>query len=407
VRGSVDFETILIPGAQLELGLAKLNRAIHWLHERGVPASDLASWFATNVNHIHQLSHRGSRAPEKEIVSRFLSNPARSPLTYPAPTDSYLRRTLRIRPHEDSVVLDAGEKRRLEALETKTEAAAAEFWAGVRFEQGIHRFEKILAQTRSPANHRRIRLRARLRQLIAETHVHAGRSASAIREGIASFHLYRIASHELPANSRDRSDIENAGRSARLISQAYLLRHDAAGAKRFLDVHAELSQSLGKNVRPEYYHQMATVALQQEDQDDAAKTFYEQAEAAIKRVADFGEAKQQHEIWDIGRRHVALLAPVDWDASQELLRYALEKYPTGDIHHAINVNWTAACGFCTDSPTAHADAIAILRKFPLLADGFGREATSYRLLRLAANLQPNLRGKWARFALYENALRDA
>ena len=407
MKDSVDVETILIPGAQLDLGLAKFDRAIYWLRGRGVPASDIGNWFVTNANHVHQLSRRGSMAAEKEIVARYLCDPDRSPLVYPIPTDSHLRRTVRIRPHEDSVVLDAGEKRRLEAMEARTEAAAAEFWAGVRFEQGIKRFEEILAQTRHPAHHRRIRLRARLRQLIAETHVHAGRSASAIREGIKSFHLYRIAAHELPADSKDKSDLENVGRSARLISQAYLLRHDPAGAKRFLDVHAEVSQSLGKNVRPEYYHQMATVALQQENQDDAARTLYGQAEAAIKRVADFGEAKQQHEIWDIGRRHLNLLAPVDWDGSQELLRYALEKYPTGDIHHAINVNWTAACGFCTDSPTAHANAVAILRKYPLLADGFGHEATSYRLLRLAANLPLNLRGKWARFVLYENALRDA
>jgi hypothetical protein len=407
VPDSADFQTIHVPGARLELGLAKFDRAIYWLRGHHVPAFELANWFDTNVNHVHQLSYRGSTAAEKEIVSRYLCDSIRSPLVYPVPTESYLRKTLGIRLQEDSVVLDAGEKRQLEAMEASTEAVAAEFWVGVRFEQGINKFEKILAKTRHPAHHRRIRLRGRLRQLIAETHLHAGRSASAICEGLKSLHLYRIAHHERPADSKDKSDLENVGRSARLISQAYLLRRDPASAKRFLDLHAEVSRSLGSDVRPEYYHQMATVALQEENQDEAARTLYMRAEAAIKRVADYGEAKKQHEIWDIGRRHVCLLEPVDWLGSQEVLKYALENYPVGDIHHAINVNWTAACGFCTDSPEAHTRALEILNEHPLLADGFGHQATAYRLLRLAQNLAPNVRGKWARFVLYENALRDA
>jgi hypothetical protein len=407
VPEATDFETIHVPDARLVLALAKLNRAVHWLRGHDVSICDVANWFVTSENHAHQLSHRGGSSPKKEIVPRYLCDPLRSPLVYPGPSDQYLRTKLGIRSYADSVVLDAGERRGLEAMEAMTDAAAAEFWAGVPFEQGINKFENILRKTRRPVHHRRIRLRARLRQLIAETHLHAGRSASAIVEGLKSLHLYRIANHELPADSKDKSDLENVGRSARLISQAYLLRHDPACAKRFLDMHAEVSQSLGKVVRPEYYHQMGTVALQHEGQDEAARIFYRKAEDAIKRISDYGETKKQHEIWDIGRRHLNLLEPVDWPGSQEVLTYALEKYPVGDIHHAINVNWTAACGFCTDSNEAHVRAIEILNEHPLVADGFGHQATTYCLLRLAQNLAPNLRGQWARFVLYENALRDA
>ena len=401
------FSTIEVPGTRLELRLSKFDRSIHWLRKHDVPASDLANWFATNTNHIHLLSHRGSALSTKQVIIPFLYNSARSPLEHPAPTDHHLRRLLGIRPQEDHVVLDSEEKRHLEAMEVMTEMAASRFWGGVRFEEGISKFEEILKQTRYPIQHRRIRLRARLRQLIAETHVHAGHSASAIWEGILSLHLYRIAYHEQPVNIRDKSDLENVGRSARLISQAYLLRHDPVNAKRFLDVHAAVCAALNKEMRPEYYGQMATVAEQEGNQDEAARTFYSQAEAALKCVADYGKFKEQHEIWDIGRRRSNLLEPVNWDGSQEMLQVALEKYPIGDIHRAINVNWTAACGFCTDSAKAHCRAIEILSEHPLLSDGFGREATVYRLLRLAENLPAKLRGQWARSVLYENALRDA
>ena len=401
------YETIHIPGARMELKLAKFDRPIAWLRLHQISIADLANWFKTNPNHIHQLVKRGSRSLRKEVVYRYLTAPCESPTVHVDPVDPFLRRKLGIRPQHDSVVLDAAEKRRLAKLESQTEAAAADFWKGVRFEQGIGRFEEILRETRYPAHHRRIRLRARLRQLIAETHLHAGRSSSAIYQGLLSLHLYRIASQEAATEQDRTADLENLGRSARLISQGCLLRLEPDAAAHYLQIHQSASKAGGKDVRPEYYHQLATIVFQTRKEDDSARKFYEQAMSRLARIADYDRPKGQHEIWDIGRRHTNLLEPLDWDGAQELLEFALAQYPSGDIHHAINVNWTAACGYSTDSDKAHTRATEILNEHRMIADGFGHQATTYRLLRLTQNLEMALRPDWVRYVLYENALRDS
>lgn len=383
------------PPAGLDTAIAYLLRA-----ER-VSGRNLAYLFETNAKHIYVLAHRGAQVAAKEVAYPFLRVPLSLPSGFQDPVSPSLRQRLGVRLHEDSVVLDASEKRRLADLELRVESAAANFWPGVRYEQGLGRFKDFMQEIGYPARHERIRLWARLHQLLCETHVHSGRSSSAITEGLTSLHLYRVAQQE----SGWKSDLALIGLCARLISQAYLLRREPKEALHYLKIHELACAAAGVKVRPEYHHQLGTVAFQLEDYE-AARPHYEIAARELAETEDHGRPRREREVLDIGKRHLILLQPIDWGDATAFFAGMKKDWPAGDIHVSIGLNWTAACGFCTDSRSVQVQADELLHEHQDAAAGYGQQATAYRLLTLTTRLPARLRRKWARHVLYENAVRD-
>ncbi|HEX3683154.1 MAG TPA: hypothetical protein VHU83_11505 [Bryobacteraceae bacterium] len=380
---------------QLTNNLASIRDAISWLLEHGVSTSDTASLLKTNPNYIRQLVFRARRGTGKSLVPAVLSSyddPAKTP-------SAGLRAWLGVRPVEDFVVLDSAEKKRLNGLLEATENEGAAFWQGVRFENGIPRYRRLLPLVGYPSHFRRIRLFARLKQLIAETYLHSGRITAALEEGMRSFALSSVAYHE----SESPHDLEQVGRTARLISQAFLLLADYSNTLRYLNIHARICERIGIAPRPEYFHQLATVHFLN-GEDDLARTSFKRAMERLADTVDYGQAKQKHEVLDIGCRQLHLLDG-NWEGAQELQHLMVQSLDPSDIHVSISANWTVATAFQTDSSTAQAEAMTLLEAYRPAAAGFVRQATTTELLALAPDLPANLRSAWVRYSLYQHALR--
>jgi hypothetical protein len=371
-----------------------------WLRQRDVSAREIGDFFGTTAVNVRQIIWRYAPSRKITVVHPFLSEPLSDAAGIYQPVPKFLRKMLGIRDHEDSVILDRSAKRRLRQLEDQVEQLGGEFWSGVRYATGLRRFAELLPKVGYSAHHERIRLLARIRQLIAETHLHSGRTASAINEGLSSVHLYRTAFQE----SDWKDDLQGLGRSARLISQAFLLRHRPDMALHYLDIHQRASHAAGVEPRPEYYHQMAIAAFQ-EREDEFAPANLLIAMQKLRDTLDYGIPKREHEIRDIGERALNLIRG-NWESSSQLLDYMLKHYPPDDIHISINVAWTAACGLTSTDSKRHARALDLLERHREAAMGFGRQVSIFRLLSLAPRLPAALRPDWVRRSLYANAFAD-
>lgn len=370
-----------------------------WLQKRNLTSADIASLFGTTPVNVRQIIWR--HAHRKSAVVTALLEPVlvSGPL---AGVPASVRQLLGIRPHEDSVVLDASGRRRLDQLEEEVEQAASVFWSGVRHGTGLLQLSALLPKVGYISHHRRIRLKARIHQLICETNLHWGRSASAINEGLASLHLFRIAGEE----SGQLDDFNWLGRSARLISQAYLLRQEPAMARRFLEVHRVCCEAAGVGVRPEYFHQLAIAALQDGAADERIPTHLRTAMHRLSETEDNGRPRPEHEVRDIGERALNLLHH-DWDRSCELLEAAKRHYPPHDLHITLNALWTAASGFGTDDMAIHGAADNMLSGYVQAVEGYLRQNTILMLLRKTVELPRGLRADWSRHVLYENAFGNS
>jgi hypothetical protein len=380
---------------QLANKLTSIRDAICWLVDHGVTAPDLAFLLQTDANHIRQLVFRARTGTGKSLVPAVLfayDDFAEAP-------SKALRAWLGIRPAEDSVVLDGAEKRRLENLSQTTENEGAAFWQGVRFENGIPRYRRLLPLVGYPAHYRRIRLLARLKQLIAETYLHSGRIIAALEQAMQSFALSSVAYHE----SEDLYDLEQIGRTARLISQGFLLLADSPNALRYLNLHARVCERTGRPPRPEYFHQLATVHFLNRE-DNLARRYFKRAMETLADTVDYGQSKQAHEVLDIGCRQLHLLDG-NWESAQELQQFMVRSLHPADIHVSISANWTVATAFQIDSGAAEAEAMSLLEAYRPAAAGFVRQATTTELLALTPDLPSKLRSAWVRYSLYQHALR--
>jgi hypothetical protein len=380
--------------------LGGYGRTTVWLRDHGLNTQQLADVFETSPTHIRQLEHRGRR-----LRSGFEMLPPELLLNsgIGTPPGNELRNFLGIREEEDSVELTPGGERNIEKLRADVETYASGFWSGVRFEAGIQKLRGLLPRIGWPANFMRIRQYARIHELCAETYLHSGSSVTALEEGLRAYHLYRVAFHE----SGEACDLAQIGRIARLISQMFLLRREGNLTRQYLELHRAAQERLGLPPRPEYHNQLAVLAFQQggPDADRNAMSELKLAKRGLETTIDYGEAKKLHEVKDIGERHLPLLT-LNWEASEELLRYQLQNYPAGDIHMGLNVATTAACGLSVDDQTVQQRALDLLDERRDSALGYRRLETNFALLRLTPRLPLRIRAAWARFALYENAYDD-
>lgn len=379
--------------------LAELAPAVAWLKDKGLRSGQIGGLLKTNPNHTRQLVLRGKR--EMAAGRRFRLADL-DPLV--RPSDS-LRGLLGVRSHAESGTMDQedrGRSAKIADLERCVEQAAEGFWNGVRYERSLPEFRALLVLVGKPAHPRLIRLKARVRQLMAETLLHSGRIVSSLEEGLRSLLLWRIAYQE---SLGDPYDLEQLGRTARLISQAHLLRGETSKTRRYLEIHRQASESAGLRIRPEYFHQLAVAAIQHGEGVAVVEPLLKEAMNRLSEIREFGRHKARHEVLDIGIRQINLIRS-GWYEAQELLNYMFDCYPPGDIHIPINVVTTAATGFLTDSGAIHQAATDLLERFRGVADGFWRQATTYHLLRMTQELPMGIRREFAQMALYQNVRRD-
>ena len=283
---------------------------------------------------------------------------------------------------EDGVLLCASGRTRIEHLERRVETFAAEFWRSVRFSKAAFGLRGLLEKIGYPGHARRIRLAARIHELICETNLHAGELTWSISSGLRAYQLYRVAFHE----ANDPHDLAQVGRVARLLSQAHLLLRETARARVFLEIHAAAHQRLGLAPQPEYYHQLST-ALFQTDDPGADRLCHEHLVKAMNGLAetvDIGVQRTSCEVMDIGLRQTNLLRPARWEKSEELMENLIRHYAPDDIHISLNVGWTAACGLSLDSPNAQQRALDFLRQYDAAAKGYLRQQATFDLLRLTS-----------------------
>jgi len=379
------------------------SSAAAWLRDHDITAKRIAELLGITETHARQLVFRGQWRVSQPNIPAVLENPFRPPADPFGPVADELRDRLSIRPRIDSwtVTLDKAERRGLDDLEALVEELGVAFWSGVRHGTGLARLRAMLQYIGRPAHFRRIRILARLRYLLAETYTHAGYSSTAIEQALTSMLLSKAAFDE----GSETLDLERFGNVALLISQSYLLRQDPHRARYYLDLHRHARSRLGLPLGGEYLRQRGSAAFQTGDDEEARRNFT-QAMAVLAETVEFGRPKQRYEVLNIGTRQMNLAGKVNWEGAQELLQYMLDVLPPGEIHISMNVNWTAACGFSTDSPGASQAARELLERHKGASVGFGHQATVAWLLSLTPDLPHSLQTAWVRRALYENTFKD-
>lgn len=385
--------------------VAGLSSAIVWLRDHDLPAKRIAEILGIKNLHARQLAFRGQWRVRRADVPAFLEHPLRPPADPFGEVPDGLREKLKIRPNMDSwtVRLNPAGRVRLNVLEDRVEQLGAAFWSGVRHGVGIDRFREILIEIGRPAHYRRIRVLARVRQLLSETYAHAGYSLSAIEQSLTSLLLSRAACHE----SGESHDLDQFAKTALILSQAYLLRQEPESAAYYLDLHRDARDRIGAPLGGEYFRQRGVVAFQSGKAfDEEARRNFLRAMTTLAETVEYGRVKQHYQVLNIGTRHMNLLGPVDVDSAFDLVDYMVITLPAGEIPISMNVNWAAACGFSTDSPHAHQDAINLLHQYREASVGFGHQATVAWLLSLTPSLPRNVWPDWVRYALYENTFRD-
>ena len=204
--------------------------------------------------------------------------------------------------------------------------------------------------------------------------------------------------------TRDSIDLRRMGRTTLLFSTAHLLRSEPLKAQFYLELHRELMKAANAEPRPEYHSGRGTVCLQL-DEDESARSHFTKAMTALADLIDFGEPKKSLEVLDIGVCHSNLLRPVNWECVMELREYMSRRWPSGDIHIGINLNWSAACGLSTDSAEARSAALELLHAHVGAPQFYGHQFTVSRLLSITPELSQKVQSAWVRRALYENAFR--
>ncbi len=365
--------------------LAQLGPAIRWLRDHGLSCAVLASLFRTTVGHISVLAHRAQPAAQRATpLPQFGTTRLDDCLTRD-PTFEELE-PLRERPEALDPDLIAENMARIASTN------AAQY----RFLQGVRELRKLRPYLGRPRAIHRMQLHAQLHRQAAWFFTHSGWSKSSIEEASTVFEL----AADLYRRTHSQDYLRLIADAALIASNAYLICYNSQRARHCLHLARQATETCEERLGPEYYRQLATANFQDND-DGAARTYFKIA-GQVMQERGFADAA---EVFMASTRQESLLVPVNWDAAQEMLTPVKQYFPPGSIELAIAVNWTAACGFSTDSPSANRQAQELLEKSQNLSH-FGHQATVATLLRCVPDLPQDLRREFVRFALYQNACRD-
>lgn len=378
-----------------------LKSTVRWLRDHDIPVAVVADLLTLSSEHVRKLDYDARRmfALHEKLPARLVEGGALE--TVPGPE---LRSFLGIRSDSDGTGLSVQGVKAVRALEDAAEEVAGRFWAEIREPAYISRLKRLKERVGYPSHPRRVKLLARIYGLLSEVHLHTGRPALALADGLRAYHLYRVAH----ADSLDPLDLRLVAHTARLVAQMFLSGGEPDFALHFLSLHRSAVLRVGDSVRPEYHHQLGTIAFRANttEADERARLELQMAMRKLAAVDDYGRGRALHEIRDIGERHMNLLRPFDWESSLGLLHDQLSAYPPGDVHHGLNVAATAACGLVIGDAKIESTAMDLLIRHADFAGGYPQLETAFRLLQLTPKLPSAIRAAWTRFALYENTAKD-
>jgi hypothetical protein len=381
------------------LKLSGFAPAISSLLALGVPASRLAELFGTNANHIHVLAHRGREA-------RGQKAPAVTTAPSKAIADSSAdgavleaKQALRIRAEEDGVELTPRKAAKLEWLEAQMEEITSTGRATYQFLRSARQLRALAPYIGYPSESNRLRLAAKLHQLLAWFYSHSGLSSSSIAEAEYSTRLFEIVHH----NTDDKDSLRELGGSCLIASNSRLIQGQAQTAITTLNLSGEATMAARVALNSEYFKQRG-VALFQAGQDEQAKASFERA---METIPDDDAKYGTMTLKMAGDRHLNLIAKPfpEVDDQLVLLEEAKQVYGPESLEASMCVHWAAACLLCTDSRHAESLALHLIEENQSTAARFGHQATIARLLPIAAELPFNKRSLWVRIALYQNAFR--
>lgn len=390
------------PEAASEIPTPRLSGfapAIASLLALGLPAKRLAKLFGTNLNYVHVLAHRGRQRRSHRVAAteKALSKPVTS-----AVDDSVAeaKRALRIRAEEDGVELTRPKAARLAWLESRMENIVSNGRNTYRYLQAATALQALKPYIGYPSESNLLRLAAKLHQHLAWFYSHSGFTSSSIREATYSIHLYEIVYH----NTGDKDALRELGGSCLIRSNSCLIQSHAEAALPTLNLAQEATLAAAVSLNSEYYQQTG-VALLQARQDGMARTMFERA----MRTTPDSDVKNGTMTLKMSSERVLNLIAAPFprvDDELILLDEAKNAYGADSLEAAMCVHWAAACGLCTDSPTAHALALDLILENQSNATRFGHQATIAKLLPLALELPARKRSLWVRFALYQNAYHN-
>jgi len=376
------------------ISLPNVSTAIRWLSDRGVKSSRLAAALGTNPDHIRVLRHRAQplhfNAPA-ESIETLMARPA-----------SPIRRRLRVRPHEDTVVHSRRTSQRIDDLEHELDQVWETYGRPGEFSAGLERLRRYDSLPGYPASAKWLRFMARLHQDRAWFYSHSGMSTSAFQDAKTAMDLSQLAFHE----SEDPLDLRRLADASLIGSNACLLSRDPETSLKLLDIAASASARISDALGSEHYRQRGTAHFQMLAPEDSAEAriYFTKAMDAMERKQ---ECRSQGQLLMAGDRHLALLGTPDMDRASAVLEQVRLDFAPSSLEYVLMLNWTAACALATDSAEIHSYAQRLLNESLVRSAPFGHQATRARLLALTTDVGLDRRfwKPWIYRALYENASR--
>jgi tetratricopeptide (TPR) repeat protein len=372
--------------------------AIRWLRDHGIPYGDIRALFPEfTENNLGVIDFRNRRNPTTKKGRRVLEEAEKSEEAIGRlleKTETELRPVSEGAQFSDRDYSSATVRR----LEDEVEEFAGSFWKHVRFLDGARTLGDFRRRISNPASDNVVLVRTggRVNHLLAEMHLHAGYTASALAYATKAYEWESQTYNARPT----RFNLDKIGRTLLLISHTFILRQEFFEASQWLKK-ARKAFAQTRRIDPELFRQEAVVALHIGDLETAKKEF----QLSGDLLSEYNPYSTVAAVKDARDRFLNLINE-DWGKAFELMEYAAEAWPAGDIHIGINVNWAAGIGFSVDDPEGHHWAQKLLAERGSINDGYGHQATVTRLLRLTSRLPMRLWKQWVLFAFYYNACRN-
>jgi hypothetical protein len=366
--------------------------AIRWQLEHGVSIATIAQLFSKSANSIPVIAWRDAN----RLIPRKVESVLHSTSSAGMAADELLRNAKK---GGDGIRVPL----KLPELEQQIDVFGRHFWEKVRDHEGAGELGLLLRKVSRPSceNLPLRRAAAKLYHLLAEIYLHAGCCRSSLEFGVKAFR----AEEELYKETLSKVELFSIGKTSLLISQALINRSEFKGALPWIGRSTKAFEAGCHQVDPEHYKQLATVQFH----SNAAKEAQRNYNLAGRLLANYKYKPNvtAAEVKDISERHLNVAdGSADWEKAFDLMEFALNSWPEGDIHKGLNVNWAAATGLSSDSLEGNRRAIKLLRDKAELSRGYLHPQTVTELLLMTLDLPRKLRPEWVRFSLHYNAFRN-
>lgn len=378
-----------------QIGIAKFGSAVAWLSKRGVKSSRLAWALGTNADYIRLLRHRARPL--------LLNVPADSLDALLGRPTAPIRRRLKVRLEEDSVIQSRTEAQHIEELEAELDQVCEGLGRSGEFAAGLERLRSYDSRYGFPSSTKWLRFKARLNQHRSWFSTHSGMSTSAFEYARMAMDLSHLAYRE----KEDPLDLQRLTEAALVASHASLLAANPDTALKLLDIAAAASERVSDPLGSEHYRQRGIAQFQILRPEDAADT-HPYFKRAMEAMENKQECRNRGQLLMAGQRHIALLgAPPDVDSASEILEQVRKDFALTSLEYGMMLNWTAACALASGSDDMKQYAEQLLEESLVRSLAYGHQACRACLLSLTAEvgLERRFWRPWVYRSLYENALR--